>query len=74
MHYTTLFMNDYSSISEMISKRRRFLGLTQDALASRAGVSLRSLKSIEAAEGNPTLLQLTKVLHFLGLKLTAVLR
>lgn len=67
-------MSDYQSISDLISKRRRFLRLAQEELAQRAGVSLRSLKSIEAAEGNPTITQLTKILQLLGMKLTAVIR
>lgn len=65
-------MDDFKSLAEVIVKRRKFLGLTQTELAERAGVALRSLKSIELAEGNPTFHQLSKILYILGMKLTIV--
>jgi transcriptional regulator with XRE-family HTH domain len=67
-------MDDFNSLAEVIVKRRKFLGLTQTELAERAGVALRSLKSIELAEGNPTFQQLSKILYILGMKLTIVTR
>lgn len=67
-------MEDYKHISDLIVRRRKFLGLTQQALALRAGVSLRSLKSVESAEGNPSFMLLTRILNLLGMKLHAVIR
>jgi predicted transcriptional regulator len=38
-----------------VRRRRRELGLTQAALARRAGVSLATLQNAEAGRGNPSL-------------------
>ncbi|MCK6605280.1 MAG: helix-turn-helix domain-containing protein [Ignavibacteriaceae bacterium] len=59
----------HSDPGEIIQKRRMFLKLTQQQLAEYAGISLRSLKSIESGSGNPTIQQLTKVLEILGMRL-----
>lgn len=58
-----------SDFGEIIEKRRRFLKLTQQQLAEYAGVSVRSLKLIESGSGNPTILQLTKILEILGMRI-----
>ncbi len=54
-------------ISLTIKERRQFLNITQDELADIAGISVRSLKSIELGNGNPTLSILKKILDTLGL-------
>ncbi len=56
-------------ITEIIRKRRKFLHLTLAQLGERAEISLRSLKSIENGDGNPTIGQLVKVLDVLGMQL-----
>lgn len=61
-------------LSEIIEKRRKFLGLTQSTLAERSGISLRSLKMMEAGDANPTLEQVEKVLKVLGMKLLVVVK
>lgn len=63
-------MTKLEKIGSEIKKRRKLLGINQVSLAEIAGISLRSLKSIETGKGNPGIEQLTKVLDALGLKLT----
>jgi transcriptional regulator with XRE-family HTH domain len=63
-------MIQLSDYGRNIEKRRKFLKLTQKLLADFAGISLRSLKSIENGSGNPTLKQITKVIDILGMQLT----
>ncbi len=48
------------------------LGIIQPELADIAGVSLRSLIDIENGTGNPTLVQIMKLLDALGLKIKIV--
>jgi transcriptional regulator with XRE-family HTH domain len=67
-------MNNTTKINEVIRKRRKFLNLTQAQLADRAEISLKSLKSLEYGNGNPTLDSVTKVLGVLGLKLGVELK
>jgi transcriptional regulator with XRE-family HTH domain len=63
-----------AEINEIIRMRRKFLNLTRAQLADRAGISLKSLKSLEYGDGNPTLSSVTKVLYILGMKLTIELK
>lgn len=63
-----------NEVLNKIEKRRKFLGLTQTELAERAGISVRSLKMIEAGTANPTLEQITKILAVLGMKLSVVIK
>lgn len=63
-----------SDIGVLIRKRRGFLKLTQSELAQRAGISLRSLKSIEYGTGNPAYGHIEKVLDVLGMKLAVVIK
>jgi len=55
-------MND--PLSNFVKRRRRTLGLTQGALASRAGVGLRFIRELE--QGKPSL-RLDKVNQVLAL-------
>ena len=52
-----------------VREMRRAAGLTQAALARRAGVSLATLQNIEAGRANPALATLCKILSALGLEL-----
>jgi len=54
-------------IAQTIKERRQFLNITQSELADIAGISVRSLKSIELGKANPTLSLLEKILDTLGL-------
>ena len=56
-------------ISQPIRDTRRCLGISQTALAVRAGVSLATLQNIEADRANPSLSTLEKLLEPLGLGL-----
>jgi predicted transcriptional regulator len=58
--------NHYVHFGDAMKKRRARLEITQETLAQISGVSLRSIKEMEKGTGNPTLIQLTKVLHVLG--------
>lgn len=62
-------MNVISKTGSVVVKRRKFLKITQEQLAAMAGVSLRSLKSIESGNGNPTVKQISKILNVLGMNL-----
>ncbi len=57
-------------ISRPIREARHALGLSQTALAVRAGVSLATLQNIEADRANPSVSTLEKLLGPLGLGLT----
>ncbi len=54
-------------IAQTIKERRQFLNITQSELADIAGISVRSLKSIELGKANPTLSVLEKILDTLGM-------
>jgi len=62
-------MIDIQEIGERIRERRKFLQITQADLAEIAGISVRSLKAIEAGKGNPSLRQLLAILDTLGFEL-----
>ncbi len=56
-----------TEIGKIISKRRKFLGITQKELSEIIGLGLRSLSDIESGKGNPSIDQLQKVISALGL-------
>ncbi|MDD5362240.1 MAG: helix-turn-helix domain-containing protein [Ignavibacteria bacterium] len=60
-------MDNLIVLGETIKKRRKSLNITQNDLAEISGVSVRSLKNIESGKGNPTIVQLLKILNSLGL-------
>ncbi len=62
-------MDEITKIGQIIKERRKSLNVTQYNLAEISGISVRSLKDIENGNGNPTLIQLIKILNSLGLKL-----
>jgi len=53
-----------NSISEFVKARRKLVGLTQEELASKAGIGLRFLRELE--QGKPTL-KMDKVNQVLAL-------
>lgn len=64
-------MNEVSHlIGQKVRLRRRFLHLRQRDLAELAGVTLRGLTALENGEGNPTINQLEKIAHVLGMEIT----
>ena len=54
---------------ETLKKRRIRLQVTQETLALLTGVSLRTIKQLEAGKGNPTLETIQKLADVLGLEL-----
>ena len=57
------------NIIETLKKRRFRLQVTQETLALLTGVSLRTIKQLEAGKGNPTLETIQKLALVLGLEL-----
>jgi transcriptional regulator with XRE-family HTH domain len=62
-------MSTPQQLGKNIQKQRRFLKISQRDLAELSGISLRTIKSIEKGESNPTIASLTRLLEPLGLKL-----
>ena len=58
-----------SEIGQLIQKRRKLLGINQQAVCEIADVSLHTLSNIESGKGNPTAAVLLKVLETLGLEI-----
>jgi y4mF family transcriptional regulator len=65
MHVTTL--ND---LAATVRGTRTDLGLTQQHLADRAGVSRKSVNELELGKTAPAFGSLLRVIHALGLQLT----
>jgi transcriptional regulator with XRE-family HTH domain len=59
---------DTSEISVVIRKKRDLMGITQQDLAVRSGVHLRSINNIEGGKGNPSLDTLLKIAEVLKLE------
>ena len=61
-------------LSEYLKKKRKSLNLTQEDLASKAGVGLRVVREME--QGNPTLRmdKVNQVLMLFGAELGVVLK
>ena len=58
-----------NNIVETLKKRRIRLQVTQETLALLTGVSLRTIKQLEAGKGNPRLETIQKLAQVLGLEL-----
>jgi len=58
-----------NNLIETLKKRRIRLQVTQETLALLTGVSLRTIKQLEAGKGNPTLETIQKLADVLGLEL-----
>ena len=55
-------------ISVIIRKKRDQMGITQQDLADRSGIHLRSINNIEAGKANPSLDTLLKIAEVLKLE------
>lgn len=62
-------MRDVASIGVSIRTARRAAGITQQDLAHLAGTSVRTVRAIETATGNPSLQAVVAVTNVLGLQL-----
>lgn len=62
-------MHDVASIAAGIRSARKDAGITQDDLAHLAGTSVRTVRAIETATGNPSLQAVVAVSNVLGLQL-----
>ncbi len=58
-----------NNLIETLKKRRIRLQVTQETLSLLTGVSLRTIKQLEAGNGNPTLETIQKLADVLGLEL-----
>lgn len=56
-------------LAENVRKRRKGLDLSQEELASKTGISLSAVRSIERANGNPTLKNLCIIANTLRVDL-----
>ena len=63
-----------NNIVETLKKRRIRLQVTQETLALLTGVSLRTIKQLEAGKGNPTLETIQKLADALGLELQLIIK
>lgn len=59
----------YDKLGNIIKDRREVLKITQEHLAELSGIGLRTLKSIETGNGNPTLETIIKIIEVLGLEI-----
>lgn len=57
-------------LSEIMKKRREYLGITQIDLAEMAQVGLATVKEIERGKGNPSMSTVEKILDVLGMEMT----
>ena len=62
------------SLAEEIRQRRNILGISQEQLVDMAEVGLRTLKSIEMGNGNPTTATISKLAEVLGMELKLELK
>ncbi len=60
---------DIEEIAVVIRKKRDLLNITQQDLATRSGVHLRSINNLEGGKGNPSLDTLLKIAEVLRLEL-----
>ena len=61
-------------LAQLVISSREKLLLTQAEVAELAGVSLRTIRAIEAGQANPGLRQLNHILDVLGLSLVVQLK
>ena len=60
--------------ANLIKERRKILNITQEDLAEASGVGLRTIKSLETNNGNPTISTLNNILDCLGFELVITLK
>ena len=63
-----------ANANEIIKAKRLKLGLSQKALAEKAGVSLNTVYNLEAKNNTPTIITYQKICDALGIKLTSILK
>ena len=61
-------------LAQLIKRRRKILKITQRQLAEISGIGVRTLKSIEDGDANPTINTLTNILDTLGYEQLIVLK
>lgn len=61
-------MKHLAALADTIKEARKAEGLTQEALADRAGISTRYLQQIEALDRKPSVTTLFKLCAALGLE------
>lgn len=64
----------YDELANIIRDRREVLKITQEHLAELSGIGLRTLKSIETGNGNPTLDTIMKIIEILGLEINITVK
>lgn len=64
-----LFLNSVSELGAELQRARKQNGLTQEQLADLAGISERTLRSIERGAGNPSIEAVLSVADVLGLRI-----
>ena len=62
-------MNSVSELGAELQRARKQNGLTQEQLADLAGISERTLRSIERGVGNPSIEAVLSVADVLGLRI-----
>lgn len=67
-------IEEISKTPGFIKNRRKVLNVTQQQLADIAGITVRTLNSIESDKGNPSYATIVKLLDILGYKLIPVLK
>lgn len=72
MSITTTTITGSPALSDVIKRTRRAQGLTQEALAENAGVSLRFMTDLEKDAGKCSLHNILAVTEELGIELQAV--
>ena len=63
-----------STIGQIITERRKELGLTQNTLALLSQVGINTIVSIERGSKSPSVETLTKVADVLGLEIQLVVK
>lgn len=63
------FMNSVTELRAELQRVRKQNGLTQEQLAELAGISERTLRSIERGAGNPSIEAVLSVADVLGLRI-----
>lgn len=63
-----------ANANEIIKAKRLKLGLSQKALAEKAGVSLNTVYNLEAQKNQPTFTTYMKICQALGIKLSSILK
>lgn len=63
-------MNSVIELGSELQRARKLDGLTQEQLADLAGISERTLRSIEHGAGNPSIEAVLSIANVLGLRIS----